>query len=69
DWRKLYQTLSDPLLYSQFMNQIQSLMQLSDTHDQFMSVTGQSCPVFFRRFDRYCQRSGIINLNRKRASL
>nr|WP_234813607.1 C80 family cysteine peptidase [Candidatus Hamiltonella defensa] len=42
DWRKLYQTLSDPLLYSQFMSQIQSLMQLSDTHDQFMSVTGQS---------------------------
>jgi len=42
DRKKLYQTLSDPLLYSEFMSQVQSLMQLSDTHDQFMSVTGQS---------------------------
>ncbi|WP_254591772.1 C80 family cysteine peptidase [Candidatus Williamhamiltonella defendens] len=42
DWKKFYQTSSDPLLYSQFMGQVQSLRQLSETHDQFIRSTGQT---------------------------
>lgn len=42
DWKKFYQTSSDPLLYSQFMSQVQSLRQLSETHDQFIRSTGQT---------------------------
>ncbi|WP_235655631.1 hypothetical protein [Candidatus Williamhamiltonella defendens] len=41
DRKKLYQTLSDPLLYSEFTSQVQSLMQLSDAHDQLGGLTGQ----------------------------
>ncbi|WP_174888908.1 C80 family cysteine peptidase [Candidatus Williamhamiltonella defendens] len=42
DWKRLNQTVSHPLFYSQFIGQIQCLMELSDTHGQFRGLTGQT---------------------------
>ncbi|WP_234809357.1 calcium-binding protein [Candidatus Williamhamiltonella defendens] len=53
DWQKLYQVLSDRMFYSQFTTQIQSLMQLSDTHGQFMNLTGQEALNRIAQWDNF----------------
>ncbi|ATW30320.1 peptidase C80 [Candidatus Williamhamiltonella defendens] len=42
DWKKFYETSFDPILYSQFINQIKILMKYGETQDQFIHVTGQT---------------------------